>query len=84
MTKQTYYFKNEYYGEDWIRATSFAMDEEAFAEEQAEEYWADDPTNPDDFDFEIEVKRGEDGESKKFKVTAEASVDFYAREINNE
>lgn len=78
--KRVFYFKHESYGDDWNERDSHAIDLEKFAEEVAEKYWSDDPSDPNNFEFDVEVKRGEFGTSIKFKVTAESYVNFYARE----
>lgn len=79
--KEFYLFRNEYWGSDWQEIKSTAYNEEDLALEIAEGYWSDDPTDPDRFEFYIEIKKGRDGEVKMFKITAEANVDFYARKL---
>ena len=44
------------------------------AEKYAEEYFSDDPCNPNDFDIEVIVN------NKKFHITAEPDIRFYIRE----
>lgn len=77
---KTYFFKNEYWGDDWQERESTAYDEEAFAEEIAEEWFDSDPDDPWHFEFDIEVKKGETGTPIRYSVKAEARVHFYASE----
>ena len=76
----TYFFKHDAWGDEWQQEMSGAYDEEQFAEQVAEEYWSDDPTDPNRFEFKIEVKQGEFGTPKTYIVSAQADVTFYARE----
>lgn len=57
------------------------MDHEQVAEQVADEWYHQDPDDPYDFEFDVEVKDGENGEIKKFSVTAEAQVHFSASEV---
>ena len=79
--KYSFQFKNEYYGSDWQDYESDTYYLDSVASEIAEDYWSQDPCDPYRFEFPIEIRRF-DGESQKFNVTAEASVNFYAREID--
>lgn len=83
MKPKVYYFKSEPWGDEWQCRESHAWDEADLATEVAEEYYSDDPDNPDDFHLDIEVKLGEFGTSKSYQVTAEADVNFYASLIRS-
>ncbi len=76
-----YEFKNEYYGDDWEPFQSSHACLDFVAEEIAERFWSGDPSSPDCFKFEVEVRREGNTESKKFKVTAEADVNFHAWDV---
>lgn len=56
------------------------FDHESVAEEVAEEMWSSDPSDPSRFEAEVGVKN-QDGVVKRFKVRAEACVNFYATEV---
>lgn len=84
MAKETYYFKHENYGKEWQEWRDGKFDEEYVAQQIAEENFHDDPCNPSSFEFEVEVKKGENGIPMKFLVTAEADVSFYSREVKSD
>jgi len=71
-------FKHEFWGKDWQDWPASVFDEEMAAHDIAQSYWQDDPSDPTDFNFEIEIKSGNG--IKKFTVTAEPDVHFYVRE----
>ncbi len=78
MSKK-FYFKHEYWGDDWQEHSGEPLwREETVAMAVAEKYWRKDPCDPYCFVFRVEVKCGEDGTPKKFIVTAETDVNFYA------
>lgn len=72
-------FKHEYWGEGWQDFTENVFDEEHAAEKIAESSYRDDPCDPSNFDFTIEIK-SERG-IKRFNISAQADVNFYAKEI---
>lgn len=74
-----YQFRHESWGDDWQDFEDKAWDAESAAEKIAEQYWSDDPSDPHRFEFVVEIKDEKDVITK-FNVTAEASVNFYARE----
>lgn len=78
-----YHFKNEHWGDDWNLKSSYAVDEEEFAAELAEKFWVDDPGSPDNFRFEVIVRKG-DGLAKRFIVTASQDVYFHTNEVDLE
>lgn len=60
--------------------TMYGVTPEEVATKAGENYYHDDPCNPDDFDVIVAVQDGR-GIIAKFKITAEATVDFNAEEI---
>jgi hypothetical protein len=62
--------------EDWQDSDHY--DSEYAATDAAEEYWRSDPSDPGDFECVVRV-RDQDGVIEEFVVSAEPSVDFYAR-----
>lgn len=79
--KTTWYFKNEYFGDDWQEFDGVAFDHDGVASEVAENYWREDPFDPEDLDFKISVRKGEDGQIKHFTVSAWTDAVFCAREV---
>ncbi len=81
MSKRTY----EVHMKDWHGDDDFALVEaryhEQAAEDWAEEHWGGDPCDPSNLEYEITVTDVETREIKKYNVTAEATVNFYANEV---
>lgn len=79
-----FYFKNENWGDEWQEYLEHhydkAFDHEDVARSVAESDWREDPCEPRNYEFSIEVK-DQDGLVKKFNVIAEADVNFYANEV---
>lgn len=69
-------------GDDWTTAHFKGDAEDAAREIVSEDYWAD-PGNPNDIDV-IVTFRDERGCTISYQVTAEATVDFSAREVELE
>lgn len=59
----------------------YSRDSEATAIEVAEDSYNDDPCNPHDFEMEVHIQ-GAQGGVEKFKISAEATVNFSADEIH--
>lgn len=75
-------FRHEYWGDEWQEVPGEHYDHEAAAEHVAEEHWSDDPSDPSHFEMKIEVRSlAEPNRIVMVKVTAEASVNFYGREV---
>lgn len=70
-----FWFKHEAWGEDWQEFQVIACDVYEAAEQVAENYWNDEPTDPSCFTFEVDIKK-EDGTVVPILVTAEADVHF--------
>lgn len=71
----------EYHGntdDDW-KSMYVRGNHESVATLAAEEYYNEDPFDPNDFDIVVEVKDFA-GEIKRFKVTASVSINFDATE----
>lgn len=80
MSSDKWYFKHEYYGDDWQSFESTADDYLSVAEQIAEEDWNDEPCDPSDYEFQVQVRKGENGKVRTFKVLAEAHVYFFGSE----
>lgn len=79
-----YQFKHASYGNEWqdfSRTLNPIYDHEDVALELAEEMFSDDPCDPYSFKSEIQVKDDREGVVKTFLITAEASVNFQALEL---
>jgi hypothetical protein len=74
-----FWFKHEYWGDDWEEVQLKCFSAERAAEIVAEDYRDSDPGDPNDFEFDVSIK-DEKGKVTNFSVTASISVDFSARE----
>lgn len=86
MKKLAYQFKHPSWGDDWqdIESQWGHNDLEYIAHDIAESYYNDEPCDPYRFDFVVEVRQLGSDISKKFRVSAEADVNFYPREIDEQ
>jgi hypothetical protein len=75
-----YWFKNEYWGDDWQEHLERAFDAEHAARQVAETSYHDDPCDPDAFEFKVSIKDERDVVTD-FIVTAEPDVNFHANEV---
>ena len=75
-----WYFKHEYFGDDWQDKWSERWDAEDVAREIAQMIYSDDPCDPYNFHVVVEIKDTQNNE-RKFKIYAEADVNFYANEV---
>jgi hypothetical protein len=86
--KKEYEFKHENWGDEWQpfepKRSRYYYDAEDVAREIGEDNYNDEPCDPYRFQFEIEVREVGSSTSKKFSVSAEADVNFYSREIEDE
>jgi len=82
MKEQEYrYVIKDYTDDDFSKIfTSTSGYLSDIAEEIAEEYWAQDPSDPSNFKCEVGIIDYKD-EPHWFSVYAEASVNFYSSEI---
>lgn len=76
-----FFFKHEYYGDDWHEFDGKARDHESVAMEVAKYKWYQDPCDPHKFEFECEIK-DENQKIKRISVSAEADVNFYTEELS--
>lgn len=71
----------DYHGEDSWREIQ-AFDAEDAAEKIAEEYYNYDPSDANDLDITVLVRIEDCSEVLRFRVSADYSVNFYAREVS--
>ena len=86
MKKYLFEYKHESCGDEWQEYESKWGPDciEDVAYELAENYYNEEPCDPYKFEFVVEVKQFGAYLSKKFRVSAEADVNFYPREIEDE
>lgn len=78
-----FWFKHEYWGDEWQDFYTDAFDAEHAAQKLAEDHYHDDPCDPRHFDFTVDIK-DESGKVSRINVTAEADVNFYANAVESE
>ena len=81
--KYQYEFKHENWGDDWQPYESQWSPNflEEVAHDIAQENYNYEPMDPYQFEFVVEVRLPGSELPKKFRVSAEADVNFYTREI---